>query len=112
MSRRKRRNKAKLKTKINFNTLLLIAIPTIFIGGSVAKYVQERNEDLVYQAKNFYFESDLLSDNTNLSSYTYDVGNDTITFKLSNNIDELRHSQVDIEYVVKITDIRRKSSKR
>ncbi len=106
MSRRRRRkNKSKLKTRFNFNKLLLFAIPTIFIGGTVAKYVQERNEDLIYQAKNFYFESDLLSDNTDPAAYTYDVGNDTIVFELSNNIDDLRHSEVDINYTVSITDV-------
>ena len=98
MARRKRRNRR--KTKFSFNKLLIVMIPILFIGGSLAKYIQEKNAELVYEAQNFYFESDLLSDNTNQLAYTYDTGNDTITFNLKNNIDELRHSEVNIEYVV------------
>ena len=62
--------KSKIKSRFNFNKLLLIAIPVICITGSVAKYVQEKNAELVYEAKNFYFESDLLSNNTNPLAYT------------------------------------------
>lgn len=113
MSRRRRKKKEiefkKTKTKIKFslslNTFLLIVIPVVLIGTSLAKYISERTSDLVYEAKSFYFESNLLSDNTNPSAYTYDIGTDTITFKLKNNIDDLRYSEVDIEYTVKITDI-------
>ena len=113
MSRRRRKKKEielkKTKTKLKFslslNTFLLIIIPVVLIGTSLAKYISEKTSDLVYEAKNFYFESNLLSDNTNPSAYTYDVGTDTISFKLKNNIDDLRHSEVDIEYIVKITDI-------
>ena len=102
MSRRRRKkkelklNKTKIKLKFNLslNTLLLIIIPVLFIGGSLARYIRQRTEDLVYEAKNFYFESDLLSDNTNPAVYTYDIGTDTISFKLKNNIDDLRHSEV------------------
>ena len=113
MSRRRRKKKeiqmGKTKTKIRFslslNTFLLIAIPVFLIGGSLAKYIQEKTADLVYEAKNFYFESDLLSDNTNPAAYTYDIGTDTISFKLKNNIDDLRCSEVEISYTVKLTDI-------
>lgn len=99
-----RKNKYNIKTKFNFNMILLIIIPVLFIGGTVAKYIQEKNVELVYQAKSFYFESDLLSDNTNPQAYTYERGRDDISINLSNNIDELRYSEVDIEYVVTITD--------
>lgn len=101
--RRKKKHKAKIG--FNFNILLLILIPVVLIGGTVAKYIQEKNSEIIYQAKNFYFESDLLSDNTNPRAYTYEIGNDTISFKLKNNIDDLRHSEVDIEFVVTITDV-------
>lgn len=97
--------KSKIKSRFNFNKLLLIAIPVICITGSVAKYVQEKNAELVYEAKNFYFESDLLSNNTNPLAYTYDVGNDKIAINLKNNIDDLRYSDVDVKYTVTITDM-------
>lgn len=100
---KKRRYKA--RRQLSFNRLFLILIPIMLIGGSVAKYVNEKNNDIVYEAKNFYFESDLLSDNTNPKAYTYEKGRDSIVFSLKNNIDELRFSDVETQYVVNITDI-------
>lgn len=99
------KKKNKIKFRFNFNKLLLLVIPIIFLTGSVAKYVKEKNTELVYEAKNFYFESDLLSNNTKALAYTYDVGNDEITINLKNNIDELRYSDVDIKYTVSLTDM-------
>ncbi len=94
----------KIKSRFNFNKLLLLIIPIIFLTGSVAKYIKEKNAELVYEAKSFYFESDLLSNNTKALAYTYDVGNDEITINLNNNIDDLRYSDVDIKYTVSIKD--------
>ena len=102
---KKRINRSKVRSKFNFNKLLLIAIPVFLIGGTIAKYINEKNMDIVYEASNFYFESDLLSDNTEPSVYTYNRGNTTISIKLMNNVDDLRYSEVDIEYLVSITDI-------
>lgn len=98
-------NKYKIKNELNFNMLLLILIPMILIGGAVAKYIQEKDTEIVYQAKSFYFESNILSDNTNPRSYTYEIGNNNISFELKNNIDDLRYSEVDIEFVAMITDV-------
>ena len=56
--------KTKIKSRFSFNKLLLLMIPIIFFTGSVAKYIKEKNAELVYEAKSFYFESDLLSNNT------------------------------------------------
>lgn len=67
---KKRINRSKVRSKFNFNKLLLIAIPVFLIGGTIAKYINEKNMDIVYEASNFYFESDLLSDNTEPSVYT------------------------------------------
>ena len=96
--------KTKIKSRFSFNKLLLLMIPIIFLTGSVAKYIKEKNAELVYEAKSFYFESDLLSNNTKALAYTYDVGNDEITINLNNNIDDLRYSDVDIKYTVSIKD--------
>ena len=93
------------KRQLDFNKIFLVLIPIMLIGGSVAKYVYEKNNDIVYEAKSFYFESDLLSDNTNPKAYTYEKGKDSISFSLNNNIDELRYSDVETQYVVNITDI-------
>ncbi|MBR3613874.1 MAG: hypothetical protein IKL55_01690 [Clostridia bacterium] len=102
MSKKRRYN---TKRQLNFNKIFLVLIPIMLIGGSLAKYVFEKNKDIVYEAKSFYFESDLLSDNTNPKAYTYEKGKDSISFSLSNNIDELRYSDVETQYVVNITDI-------
>lgn len=97
-----------MRRKLDINKLILIIIPIIIIGTTVAKYVQKQNNDIVYQAKNFYFESDLLSDNTNPKSYTYQKGKNNISIILRNNIDSLRYSEVDIDYIVTISDIQGK----
>lgn len=84
--------------------LILLAIPIIFIGTTLAKFSSNTNQDVVFEAKNFYFESDLLHDATNPISYTYQKGVDEISVILKNNIDEYRFSDVEIEYKVQITD--------
>lgn len=84
--------------------LILLAIPIIFIGTTLAKYSSNTNQDVVFEAKNFYFESDLLHDATNPISYTYQKGVDEISVVLKNNIDDYRFSDVEIEYKVQITD--------
>ena len=100
----KNKRKVKKKIKLNFNVILLILIPIFVIGMSVASYVQKKHTDTVYTAESFYFESDLLSDNTNPSAYTYEIGKNEISIQLTNNIDNLRYAEVDIKYIVTITD--------
>lgn len=65
----------------------------------------EKINETLYEAKNFYFESDLLNSNTNPVSYAYQRGIDSISFELKNNIDELRYSDVEISYVVTINTL-------
>ena len=99
------KNKYNIKTEFNLNKLLIILIPVALIGVTAAKYVKESSVEIIYEAKNFYFESYVLSNNTDPRAYTYEIGNDTISFDLKNNIDDLRASEVDIEFVATITDI-------
>lgn len=106
-----KKNKLKTIRNLNFNTICLILIPIFFIGGTLAKYINNKTTDLIYEAKKFYFESDLLTDNTNLAAYTYSVGSDTIKIEIKNNIDELRYSEVETKYEIKITDIHGNSIK-
>lgn len=98
-------NNIKLNLSFAINMLFLVVIPMILIGFTVAKYMNEKEKDFVYEANDFYFESNLLSDSTNISTYTYSKGEDTIEIELKNNMDELRYSEVDINYEIKITDI-------
>lgn len=97
--------------KLRKKSLLLFLIPFLFWGVALAKYIMTKNQNLLYEAQAFYFESDLLYDNTNQLSYTYPKGSDSINFILKNNTDELRYSEVTIEYQVSITDINGNSIK-
>jgi len=91
--------------KLRKKSLLLFLIPFLFWGVALAKYMTTKNQNLLYEAQAFYFESDLLNDNTNQISYTYPKGSDSVSFILKNNTDELRYSEVTIDYKVSITDI-------
>lgn len=88
------------KANIIFNIIVLVVIPCLIIGTSVAKYIKEREVDTAYNAKSFYFESDLLEENIADAEYSYAQGIDSITFYLKNNADSLRYSEVDINYTV------------
>lgn len=103
--------KNKKKVSLNFNTILLIVIPLVVIGGALAKYIYQNSNDALYEARAFYFESDLLSDNTSPKLYKFQTGQDSISFELRNNIDDLRWSDVDIEFVVSISDTQGKEVK-
>lgn len=92
------------KKKYGVRKLLLFAIPIIFIGTTLAKYSSNTKQDVIFEAKNFYFESDLLRDATNPVSYTYQKGTDQIAILLKNNIDDYNFSEVKTQYEVVITD--------
>lgn len=93
------------KGKNKLRKLILFAIPILFIGTTLAKYSSNTNQGVVFEAKNFYFESDLLKDLTEPVSYKYQTGIDTISILLKNNIDDYRYSDVETNYEVTITDI-------
>ena len=99
----RKKDKNKIKTGLNLNLILLILIPTLLIGLTVAKYIKEEQLEVAYQAKNFYFQSDLLTESVEVPEYTYSEGIDTISFYLKNNDDSLRYSEVDISYTATIT---------
>lgn len=89
--------------KIYFIVLILIFL--FFTASVLAKYLLKKHESFLYDANDFYFESNLLAENTNQKAYTYKHGIDYIEFILKNNIDELRYSDVSITYMVTITDL-------
>lgn len=92
-------NKSK-KTAILVMFLLIIMTSVV-----MAKYVANHGKESLYVAENFYFESDLLNSDTNIKTYTYQKGKNNIQILLKNNIDDLRYSDVDIDYTVRITDL-------
>jgi len=98
-----RKKNRKIRTGFNFNIILLVLIPAALMGMTVAKYILNEHFKVEYQAKNFYFQSDLLSDSTEQPEYTYPEGTDSIAFYLRNNDDNLRYSEVDVDYTVTLS---------
>lgn len=93
----------RIKKKNIFLAFLLVFFSSCLVV--LAKYHLNINERILYDASDFYFESDLLADNNNKQSYTYKRGIDYIEIMLNNNIDSLRYSEVKINYTVTLTDI-------
>lgn len=79
--------------------LMLVAVLILFNGYTLAKYLFQKQEKPLFQAKNFYFESDLLAPSTKtMPQYTLQAGVNKIEFLLKNHPDALRVSEVDIAY--------------
>ncbi len=96
--------KTKINLKFNFRIILIFLIPVIIAGLTFSQYAKKTEDNLEYVAGNFYFESDVLSDNVDVNTYTYQNGIDKISIMLKNNADELRYSEVKVNYIAKITD--------
>lgn len=84
--------------------ILICIVAIILMRFTYTKYVNKDDNATMYIAKNFYFESDLLKEDSNLETYVYQKGIESISINLNNNEDELRFSEVSIEYKVEITD--------
>lgn len=84
-------------------TLVLVSIVGVV---ALAKYVYQRNKIGTVKAKAFYFTSNLLEDASQDTITTYKLapGTETIAFTLGNHADELRYSDVDINYKIYIND--------
>lgn len=98
------RNSEKIKSFLFIFAIILVTIViTIIVQNAFAKFKSSNvTQTQVYEAKSFYFESDLLKEE-NSETYTLKKGEDAITIKLKNNVDNLRYSDIEINYVVKIT---------
>ena len=86
------------------NNKLLIALICIFIatmlsfGGVFAKYYYDYEKRVNVQSLEFYFSSDLLTDNGNV--YTLNPGTTEIEFTIKNYEDNLRFSQSEVSYTI------------
>ncbi len=92
--------------KNNYRKILIsLFIIVILSMGTVvfAKYYYEYETNSLYEAENFYFNSDLLKQDG--ITYDYKKGLDIIKFYVSNNIDSLRYTETDIAYQITITDM-------
>lgn len=96
------RYEKKRKRRPVFPWLLVLVLAASCIGGVSAKYTRQREQDLLVQAKLFYFTSDLLKENG--AEYTLNPGTETITIRLNNFADANRVSEVDIQYRVFVND--------
>lgn len=87
------------------------AVALVLLSGySIAKYISSEKEEPLYVAKNFYFESDILTVGTNgvYPEYVLQAGVDDIELTLKNYPDELRYSEVNIEGEVNLGDVEEK----
>ncbi len=86
----------------------LWALALILIGASVwgvlAKYVWQQEEEMLVQAKMFYFTSDLLTQEG--AEYTLNPGTTSVTFTLKDHIDEKRYSECEIQYEVYVDGVK------
>ncbi len=79
---------------------VVLSLCALTVGMLVAKYLNERSSNGLVRAKNFYFTSNLLDG----EKHTLAPGSTSITFTLGNHEDDLRYSEVDIEYEYTVTD--------
>lgn len=96
--------------EINVKKLLIIvSIVILFtltlIGRTITRYIGKEKNETAYIAQSFYFESSLLSDSSTVPSYTLKNQVDSISIDLNNFEDNLRYSDVAIDYIVSITDL-------
>jgi len=75
-----------------------LSLCALMTGMFVAKYLNERSSDNLVIAKNFYFTSNLLDG----KEHTLAPGSTSVTFTLGNHEDDLRYSEVDIDYTVTV----------
>ncbi len=98
-TRTKQNSKGTRKKVIISTVAVVLSLCLFLIGMLVAKYLNEKNSDGLVRAKNFYFTSNLLDG----KQHTLAPGSTSVTFMLGNHEDDLRYSEVDIEYTVTIT---------
>lgn len=105
MKKIRTRTKIKNKKKIDIKTLILILLFTSIIFFSFSKYTVQVNEKHIQTSEEFYFASDMLSENGNVYElYDWDGINEyLITIDLRNSEDFLRYTEKDITYNISVT---------
>ncbi len=78
---------------------VVLSLCALMVGMLAAKYLNEKSSDGLVRAKNFYFTSNLLDGKKHILA----PGSTSVTFTLGNHEDDLRYSEVDIEYEYTIT---------
>lgn len=93
---RKRHSHIRKRTVI----LSVLLVLLLAVGGVFAKYVYDSGGMNLLSAKEFYFTSNLLKENT--AKYVLNSTTTEISFTLGNNADKLRFSQDDIKYEITV----------
>ena len=78
--------------------ILLISVS----GGVLAKYIYTKNGGSLFSAKEFYFTSDLLTEDG--AKYVLNSTASEVSFTLGNFGDKLRYSQDNIKYEVSVVE--------
>lgn len=91
----------KLRKKKIILLLSLFCISIFFISVVSAKYIHKTENTGTVTAKEFYFKSDILDGRTHTVTAGAD-GTASINITLMNHEDELRYSETDINYEIKI----------
>lgn len=79
--------------------VIVLLVCTLTVSIVAAKYITEKSSEGSVRASEFYFTSDFLDGKT----HTLVPGSTSITFTLGNHGDDLRYSEVDINYTVTVT---------
>lgn len=84
--------------------MLIIAISVILLatGNVISKYVYKNGGQSTVSAHEFYFTSDVLSEDG--EKYTLSANTDKILVELSNSEDNLRYSTIDVLYGITVND--------
>lgn len=91
--------KVRKKRKGNVYLLvLLLILVCVSITGVSARYIQQRDVNVLARAKMFYFTSDMLTENG--AVYELNPQTTSVTFSLRNHIDAFRETEGQIQYKV------------
>ncbi len=95
LGRKGKRKKPIVKAVLSVACLLMLVALN---GSAIGRYQHEFNSEGSFRAKEFYFTSDFLDGSTHILA----PGSTEVEFTLGNHSDELRCSEMDIDYVVTI----------
>ncbi len=95
LGRKAKKNPAGAAAAVLAVSLVLLVV---LISTAVGRYQHELSSEGSVRAKEFYFTSDFLDGKT----HTLAPGSTEVSFTLGNHADELRFSEVDIDYVVTV----------
>ena len=100
------RKRRKAKKKLPFRAFIITAMFLIVLlaVGVVAKYVHNASQSGYLRTENFYFSSNLLTEDGN-AVYDLNAGTTSLSIILKNQEDELRISEVDIPYTISVTNV-------